>query len=490
MGVTQGAGVGDEWPTAGAVLSLRYRLREKLATSGMSEVWRADDKLLGRSVAIKLPSVQTADVMDHAWIEARTAARLSDPHIAAVHDYGEAARPNGSIAPFVVMELLDGDSLAARLTGGPLPWRTAARIGAEVASGLATAHARQVVHRDIKPGNIMLTPTGAKILDFGISAVTGAPDDDETGATFGTPAYVAPERLDGTPAEPATDVYAVGSVLFEMVNGEPPYPVDTWEEYAAARATPPGRLPDGLPVAFRELVERCLADDPARRPAAAEVRDRLLALLTPDGPLRSAVSAAGRFPARTMALAGGPLPAAVRVAMVVLLVAAGAAVGLWSWSTGGTGAPTAVPERSGPSAPVTATVTTTATAATEAASGAPTTGASPPPGATDEPPADPTTEPTTDPTIESTAEPALGLTEAVDSVISVVEAGQEAGEIRDDVAVDLINLLRQLDTTPAQDVNRRVAELRRKISDRVGEGGLTRTYADELHDRLDRVSVA
>jgi len=159
---------------------------------------------------------------------------------------------------------------------------------------------------------------------------------------------------------------------------------------------------------------------------------------------------------------------------------------LWSWSTGGTGAPTAVPERSGPSAPVTATVTTTATAATEAASGAPTTGASPPPGATDEPTADPTT----DPTIESTAEPALGLTEAVDSVISVVEAGQEAGEIRDDVAVDLINLLRQLDTTPAQDVNRRVAELRRKISDRVGEGGLTRTYADELHDRLDRVSVA
>ena len=116
--------------------------------------------------------------------------------------------------------------------------------------------------------------------------------------------------------------------------------------------------------------------------------------------------------------------------------------------------------------------------------------ATPPPGATDEPTADPTAEPTTDPTIESTAEPALGLTEAVDSVISVVEAGQEAGEIRDDVAVDLINLLRQLDTTPAQDVNRRVAELRRKISDRVGEGGLTRTYADELHDRLDRVSVA
>src|SRR3982750_2127779 len=111
MGVPEGADVGEEWPTAGAVLSLRYRLREKLATTAMSEVGRADDKLLGRSVAIKLPSVQTAGVMDHAWIEARTAARLSDPHIAAVHDYGEATRPNCSAAPFVVMELLDGESL-------------------------------------------------------------------------------------------------------------------------------------------------------------------------------------------------------------------------------------------------------------------------------------------------------------------------------------------------------------------------------------------
>jgi serine/threonine-protein kinase len=478
MGVTEGSGVGQEWPTAGAVLSLRYRLREKLAISGMSEVWRADDKLLGRSVAIKLPSVPSADVMDHAWIEARTAARLSDPHIAAVHDYGEATRPDGSVAPFVVMELLDGESLAARLTSGPLTWREAARIGAEVASGLATAHARQVVHRDIKPGNIMLTPTGAKILDFGISTVTGAPDDDETGATFGTPAYVAPERLDGTPAEPATDVYALGSVLFEMVNGEPPYPVDTWEEYAAARATPPGRLPDGLPAAFRELVDRCLAEDPTRRPAAAEVRNRLSALLTPDGPLRSAVSAAGRVPARTVALIGRPLPAAVRVAMVVLLiVAGGAAVGLWSWSTGGTDAPTAIPDRSEPSPPVTATVTATATA--PAPSGTPTTGAPPPPsGATGEPPAEPT------------GEPVLGLAEAVDSVISAVQAGQVAGEIREDVAVDLINLLRQLDATPPQDVSHRVDELRRKISDRVGEGGLTKTYADELHDRLDRVAVA
>ena len=305
-------------------------------------------------MAIKLPRPQAAEILHQAWIEARTTARLSDPHIAAVHDYGEALRPNGSVAPYVVMELLDGESLAARLASGPLAWPQAARIGAEVASGLATAHARRVVHRDIKPGNIMLTPTGTKILDFGISAVTGAPDDDETGATFGTPAYVAPERLNGTPAEPATDVYALGTVLFEMVNGEPPYPVDTWEEFAAARATSPGRLPEGLPVAFRELVDRCLAEDPQLRPEATEVRDRLGALRPSEEPPRSARFAAGRAPARTLALAGRPMPAAVRVAMVVLLlVAAGAAVGLGSWSTDGndtpgTSAVAAVPPRRRP----------------------------------------------------------------------------------------------------------------------------------------------
>src|SRR5262245_5923700 len=117
----------------------------------MSEVWQANDELLGRSVAIKLPRPQAAEVLHPAWIEARTTARLSHPHIAAVHDYGEAPRPDGSVAPYVVMELLDGESLAARLTSGPLPWPDAARIGAEVASGLAMAHARRVVHRDVKP---------------------------------------------------------------------------------------------------------------------------------------------------------------------------------------------------------------------------------------------------------------------------------------------------------------------------------------------------
>ena len=449
--MTNGCGVGEEWPAPGVLLSMRFRLAEKLAISGMSEIWRADDQLLGRPVAIKLPRPQAVGIVHQAWTEARTTARLSHPNIAAVHDYGEALRPDGSVAPYVVMELLDGGTLADRLAGGPLAWPEAARIGAGVASGLAAAHARRVVHRDIKPGNIMLTPTGTKILDFGISAAIGAPDDDETGSTFGTPAYVAPERLNGTPADPATDMYALGTVLFEMVNGEPPYPVDNWEEFAAARQGPPGRLPQGLPAAFRDLVERCLADDPRLRPEAAEVRDQLAALRPPKtSPQAPPGSAAGRAPAHTLALARRPTPTTARMAAVVLLLlAAGAVVGLRAWSTDDNRTPTAAPSRSDPSQPAVPTS---------------------PPG--------------------PAAEPTIGLNATVDSIISAVRAGQAAGRIRPDVAVDLINLLRQLDDAPPEDISRRVAELQQKIRDRINEGALDRTYADELHTRLDGLARA
>jgi hypothetical protein len=452
--------VDHEWPAPGSLLSLRYRLTAKLATSGMSEIWQANDELLGRAVAIKLPRPRAAAILPEAWIEARTTAQVSHPHIAAVHDYGESPRPDGTVVPYVVMELLDGESLAARLARGPLAWPDAARIGAEVASGLAAAHARKVVHRDIKPGNIMLTPTGTKILDFGISAVAGAPDDDETGATFGTPAYTAPERLNGTPAAPATDMYSLGTVLFEMVTGEPPYPVDTWEEFAAARAKPPAVLPDGLPQPFRDLVERCLAEEPTLRPDAAEVLHRLATLRPPEAPPRPVVRAAARRPSR----------AVVRVAVAALLVLAGAAVALVSWSTGGE-TPRAVPNRTGPTppAPTPTAGAPQATPTSASASARATTAASPPPSS-------------------ATADPAIGLDEAVDSMISTVEAGQAAGDIRPDVAVDLINLLRQLDDTPPADVGRRVADLQQKINVRSNEGTLARPYAEELRSILNRVA--
>ncbi|WP_308201253.1 serine/threonine-protein kinase [Paractinoplanes maris] len=297
----------DEWPIAGILLAARYRLVTLLETGGMAQIWRADDELLARPVAVKLPNG-----MQVVWREARMAAKLQHPNIAAVHDYREAVRPDGTVAPFVVMELLAGESVAARLDREPIELPEAARIGAAVADALAAAHANGVVHRDIKPGNVMLTPTGVKILDFGISATAGEPDDDDTGSTFGTPAYAAPERLDGMPAEPATDVYGLGVLLFEMVTGDPPYPVDTWEELAAARAKGPDVLPEELPEAFRSLVGRCLAEDPAERPGADEIRFDLTALwLKPDVSATAAVaSSAAAFPATGAASPDAASPAA------------------------------------------------------------------------------------------------------------------------------------------------------------------------------------
>lgn len=466
--LAEGSQVDEDWPQPGALLSHRYRLVDRLATGGMAEIWRADDELLGRAVALKLPTPHAAEVLHQAWTEARTAARLSHPHIAAVHDYGESPRPDGSLAPFVVMELLDGESLAARLTDGPIPWPEAARIGVEVASALAAAHARSVVHRDVKPGNVMLTPTGTKILDFGISAVTGTPDEDETGSTFGTPAYVAPERLDGRPAEPATDVYALGAVLFEMVAGEPPYPVDTWEEYAAARTAGPGRLPDDLPVAFRDLVEHCLRDDPAKRPPADEVRDELSTLIGNKEKERSFSPRAaagpftsGRAPAHTVPIVRPPRRTAGRIAVVVaLLAAAGVAVVIGSWSSPGDD------NRAEPLVP------TTEPAVTHTVTVEP-----------DLPPASPPPSPAT----ETGTENDERRDAAVQDVTAAVEAGRDAGRIREDVAVDLLNLLGQLDDAPAGEVAGRVDALQQKVRQRIGEGGLDAAQADVLRARLDEV---
>ncbi|WP_433307112.1 protein kinase domain-containing protein [Actinoplanes sp. CA-030573] len=291
----------DEWPGAGTLLAARYRLVALLETGGMAQIWHARDESLDRNVAVKLPKGPQV-----VWREARMAAKLQHPAIAAVHDYREAVRPDGTVSPFVVMELLAGETVAARLVRETFTWPEAARVGAAVADALAAAHAGGVVHRDIKPGNVMLTPTGVKILDFGISATAGEPDDDDTGATFGTPAYVAPERLDGMPAEPATDVYGLGVLLFEMVTGQPPYPVETWEELDEARLSGPRTLPESLPTDFRAVVEGCLAENPADRPPASEVRFTLTSLWLADQPDPDAPAA------EPAASAARPAPAAVR----------------------------------------------------------------------------------------------------------------------------------------------------------------------------------
>ncbi|MFE2615925.1 serine/threonine-protein kinase [Micromonospora chalcea] len=259
------------------LLGERYRLVEQLGAGGMSVVWRGYDEVLGRQVAVKVLASRLAS--DKAFrhrirVEAQAAARLCHPNITNVYDYGESVQV-GLTVPYVVMELVDGGPLSGRLgRDGQLPWREAMTIGAEVASALAAAHARGVVHRDVTPGNVMLTPTGVKVVDFGISALVGESDKGPDGALLGTPAYLAPERLDNGHVSPATDVYAVGLLLYRMLTGRLPWQASTTTEMLRAHMyRDPDPMPPvpGLPEPVAALVQRCLAKRPEDRPATAEV---------------------------------------------------------------------------------------------------------------------------------------------------------------------------------------------------------------------------
>jgi serine/threonine protein kinase len=262
----------------------RYRLIERLGTGGMSVVWRGYDEILGRSVAVKVLSPRLADdqsFRDRLRQEALAAARLCHPHITGIFDFGEAPHDERVTVPYVVMELNDGESVSARIARrGPLPWREAVTIAAEVASALATAHARGVVHRDVTPANVMLTGSGAKVVDFGISAIVGQRDAAPDGSLLGTPAYLAPERLGGSQVSTATDVYALGLLLYRALAGRLPWPAETTADALRAHLyADPEPLPPlaGLPTAVRDLCLRCLAKSPADRPGAAEVARALAA---------------------------------------------------------------------------------------------------------------------------------------------------------------------------------------------------------------------
>lgn len=254
----------------------RYRLVRRIGVGGMSEVWHGHDQVLDRPVAVKIMSAAAAGTLgevsgvDLVRTEARSAARLAHPNVASVHDFGTSAS-GGEDVPYIVMELVDGQTLSDHLAAGPLDWRIAVRVAAEVAAALAAAHAEHVVHRDIKPANIMLTPAGAKVLDFGIAAAVGTPDPDPEGPVMGTPAYVAPERFDGLPATPATDMFSLGTLLYHCLSGRLPWTAGTNTELVhAQRFDHPEPLPPIADLApeVLDLVSRCLDKDPRERPTA------------------------------------------------------------------------------------------------------------------------------------------------------------------------------------------------------------------------------
>jgi eukaryotic-like serine/threonine-protein kinase len=307
----------------------RYELGDRIGAGGMGEVYRGRDLLLERAVAIKIPTAEiTPSSAERFKREARAAARLNHPNVVGVYDWG------GGATPFIVMEFVDGQSLRAVLHErdrlGP---DEVARIGAQIADALAHAHAHGVVHRDVKPSNVLLTPAGdVKVTDFGIALSATGEALTEPGVVLGTAGYLSPEQVAGLPVDARSDVYSLGIVLTELLTGSRP----TGGEPAPA-------------TELEHIVARARAADPnARYPRAAELRDALRAVATSgDTPITAAVvvvpttssraTAAAVAPATTTAKVGAPtsvMPAAPAPPSPPVPVVA---------SSGGTPAPAAPP---------------------------------------------------------------------------------------------------------------------------------------------------
>ena len=259
--------------TAGLLLAERYRLRRRIAVGGMGEVWEAADERLDRRVAVKVLKAELSgdtEFLHRFRAEARTTASLNHPGVAAVHDYGEtAAVPDGPAdTAYLVMELVEGEPLAALLQRTRrLPADRTLDILEQAGHALHAAHERGLVHRDVKPGNILITPAGLlKITDFGIAKAVDAAPVTRSGMVMGTAHYIAPEQAMGQEAGPASDVYSLGVVGYECLIGKRPFLSDNAVTVAMMhiRDVPPP-LPLEVPHGVRALIEATLVKDPRSR---------------------------------------------------------------------------------------------------------------------------------------------------------------------------------------------------------------------------------
>ncbi|MEV7933998.1 serine/threonine-protein kinase [Curtobacterium sp. NPDC089185] len=263
---------------ADRVFGGRYRVTGTLGHGGMASVYRAVDEQLGREVAVKVFRIGAVDHGERARAEAeiQTLAALRSPSLVTLYD---AALDDVDGDSYLVMELVPGSDLDTRLREGPLDTTTTARVGAQVAEGLAAVHAQGIVHRDVKPANVLLESDGehVKLADFGIALLRDAARVTGTGTVIGTAAYIAPEQVLGREITGQADVYALGLMLLQSLTGERPFP-GTAVESATARLTRGPVIDQHLPTAWRTLLHVMTAQDPAERPTAAEAARRLRAL--------------------------------------------------------------------------------------------------------------------------------------------------------------------------------------------------------------------
>jgi eukaryotic-like serine/threonine-protein kinase len=306
-----------------------YETVSRLGAGGMGEVWKAKDTRLGRSVAIKvLKGSNDPEARRRLVREAQIASKLTHPNIATLHDVGA----EGDV-DFLVMELLEGETLLERLGKGPLPAPEALRVGREIAAALAHAHGLGFVHRDLKPSNVFLTASGTKLLDFGLartapsaagvdaSGLETASALTTPGTVLGTVGYMSPEQVRGAPADSRSDVFSFGAVLYEMLSGRRAFPGDTAVEslHAILKAEPPPLDTKGGPAGAAPLLARCLAKNPVERfPSGVELATALRSV--PDD---ATGTPAGRSPARRL-----PVGRSGKIAITAAGLALAVVVGL------------------------------------------------------------------------------------------------------------------------------------------------------------------
>jgi serine/threonine protein kinase len=254
----------------------RYRRERLLGRGGSAEVWCCTDEALDRQVAVKLVTSSGGEDSGRVGDEARLLARLSHPGLVPVYDAGtdETGRP------WVVMELVDGETLSDAIRRGPMPSERVAEIGARLADALAYVHGEALIHRDVKPANVLLGQDGrVRLTDFGIARLVDAAKVTATGLTVGTASYLSPEQVTAEPVGTAADVYSLGLVLLECLTGEREYPGSA-VEVALARLSRPPRVPSDLPDGWPGLLTAMTDRDPAQRPTCAQVAADLHAIVT------------------------------------------------------------------------------------------------------------------------------------------------------------------------------------------------------------------